>query len=84
MHIILSKLLDSFCCYSVGEVEIVRREGRVLELSADFLDVFIGAADEENGLQMHEFLSRDVVNHINEEHLFLKDLSPRVDHRDDD
>ena len=84
MHIILCELLDSLSRHSVGKVQIVSREGRVLELFADFSDVFIGATDEENGLEMHQFFSGNVVDHIYEEYLFLQDLSSRVDHRNND
>ena len=53
-------------------------------MATDFEDVLIGAADENDGLQVHQFLRWYVVNRVNEEYFLLEDLSPRVDHRDDD
>ena len=63
--------------------EVVGAEGGVPQLVADLLHVFIGAADEENRLEVHQFLGWHIIDRVNEEDLFLKDLSPRVDHGDD-
>ena len=56
--------------------EIVGGEGRIAELSADFVKVFIGATDEEDSFEMHELFRGDVIDHINEEYFLLQDLSP--------
>ena len=64
--------------------EIVGGECWILELLANFLNVFVGAADEKDRLEMHQFFGRNIVNYIDEENFFLQDLSPRVNHGNDD
>ena len=64
----------------VALTEIVGGKGGVLELAANLGHVLVGAPDEEDCFQVHQLLARDVVDHIDEEHLLLKDLGARVDH----
>ena len=71
-------------CLILILTKIISGEGWVAQLSANLKNVFIRATNEKYGFQMHEFLLRDIINCINEEHLFLQDLGPRVDHRNDD
>ena len=69
-------------CTELTQVE--GGEGGVAELATDFQHVLVGAAHEDDGLEVHELLSRDVVDRVDEENFFLQDLGPRVDHRNDD
>ena len=55
--------------------KIILRESGVLELIAYLQRVLICATDKKDGLEVHEFLSWDVVNCVDEEDLLLEDLS---------
>ena len=55
----------------IRKVEIVLAEGRISELFTNLGNVIIGAPREEDSFQVHQFLFRDVVYHIDEKDFFL-------------